>query len=191
LAFTVVAAVGLSPILTGGSLGGDEAFAHPGNGNGGGSGNGDGGGNGDGNGGGHGHATVGVSAGVGASEGSSARGSVSSALGALNAAHASRTALSHANPHSRVGRIAAYSRAVSAAEQGVDTAAANLAAAKAALAKDPTNTSLQAAVTQDQAKLAAARRTLTRTEFTFARAAANKSVTSAVISALNSLLGIR
>jgi hypothetical protein len=112
-------------------------------------------------------------------------------LGALNAAHASKTALSHAHPTSRVGRIAAYSKAVSAAEHNVNVAAANLAAARAALAKDPANPSLQMAVTQDRANLAAVRRNLSRTEFTFARAAANKSVTPTVISALNGLLGIR
>jgi hypothetical protein len=109
----------------------------------------------------------------------------------LNAAHASKTALAHAHPTSRVGRIAAYSKAVSVAEHSVEVAAANLAAARAALAKDPTNASLQMAVTQDQANLAAARRNLSRTEFTFARAASNKSVTPTVISALNGLLGIR
>jgi hypothetical protein len=205
LAFTVAAALTLTPVLTGGSLCGDKAFAHPGNGNGngGGNGNGDGGGNGNGDGGGNGngngHAAVGPGTGVGASVGAasasmgspSSRGSIASMLGALNAAHASKTALSHAHPTSRVGRIAAYSRAVSAAEHSVDVAEANLAAARAALAKDPTNPSLQMAVTQDQTSLAAARRTLSRTEFTFARAASNKSVTPTVISALNGLLGIR
>ena len=121
VAFTVVAALGIAPILTAGNIGGDQAFAHPGNGNG------NGGGNGNGNGGGNGHAAVGASAGVGASEGPSGHeGSLASMLGGLNAAHASKTALSHANPRSRVGRIAAYSKAVSAAEQSVDTAAANL-----------------------------------------------------------------
>jgi hypothetical protein len=112
-------------------------------------------------------------------------------LGALNAAHASKTALAHANRGSRVGRIAAYNLAVSKADQSVDVAQANLAAARQALAMNPTNPALQAAVTQDQATLAAARKTLTRTEFTFARRAANKSVTPTVISALNGLLGIR
>jgi hypothetical protein len=199
LAFIVSGALTLAPVLMGGSLGGDKAFAHPGNGNGGGNGNGNGGGNGngDGDGNGNGHAAVGTGVGgnVGAVSGSTAsptsEGSIASMLGALNAAHASKTALSHAHPTSRVGRIAAYSRAVSAAERSVNVAVANLAAAKAALAKDPTNPSLQMAVTQDQANLAAARRTLSRTEFSFARAASNKSVTPTVISALNGLLGIR
>jgi hypothetical protein len=48
LAFAVAAALTLTPVLTGGSLCGDKAFAHPGNGNGGGNGNGNGGGNGNG-----------------------------------------------------------------------------------------------------------------------------------------------
>jgi hypothetical protein len=65
----------------------------------------------------------------------------------------SKTALSHAHPTSRVGRIAAYSRAVSATEHSVDVAEANLAAARAALAKDPTNPSLQMAVTPGSNKL--------------------------------------
>jgi hypothetical protein len=195
LAFTVVAALTLTPVLTGVTLCGDKALAHPGNGNGGGN----GGGNGNGDGGGNGHAAVGPGAGVGASVGAvsasmgppSSQGSIASMLGALNAAHASKTALSHAHPTSRVGRIAAYSKAVSAAEHSVPVAAANLAAATAAPAKDPNNPSLQMAVTLDQANLAAARTTLSRTEFTLARAASNKSVTSTLISALNGLLGIR
>src|SRR6266850_3971193 len=37
-------------------------------------------------------------------------------LGALNAAHASDTALAHANPNSRVGKIAAYKEAEVAAK---------------------------------------------------------------------------
>jgi hypothetical protein len=97
-------------------------------------------------------------------------------LGALNAAHASKTALSHANRGSRVGRIAAYNTAVTKAE-------ANLDAAQATFAMNPT--------TANMAKVIAARKTLTRTEFTFARRAANKSVTPTVIGALNGLLGIR
>lgn len=45
-----------------------------------------------------------------ASNGNS-HGSTASKLGALNAAHASETALMHANPNSRVGKIAAYKEA--------------------------------------------------------------------------------
>ena len=203
------AALAAAPALTAGVFGDDHAFAHPGNGNGpgggngngpGGNGDGPGGGNGNGPGGGNGHATMGApaAASIGASPASvtasaqsGTQGSIASMLGALNAAHASKTALAHANRGSRVGRIAAYNAAISKAEQSVDVAQANLAAARQALTMNPTNTALQAAVTQDQATLAAARKTLTRTEFTFAKRAANKSVTPSVISALNGLLGIR
>jgi hypothetical protein len=57
-------------------------------------------------------------------------GSSASKLGALNAAHASDTALAHANPNSRVGKIAAYKEAELAAK----TAAADAAAADQAVA---------------------------------------------------------
>ena len=215
LMFAAAAALAAAPALTAGVFGDDPAFAHPGNGNGGGNGDGPGGGNGNGPGGGNGngpggdgdgpsggngHANMGApaAASIGASPASvtasappGTQGSIASMLGALNAAHASKTALAHANRSSRVGRIAAYNAAVSKAEQSVDVAQANLAAARQALAMNPTNPALQAAVTQDQATLAAARKTFTRTEFTFARRAANKSVTPTVISALNGLLGIR
>jgi hypothetical protein len=99
------------------------------------------------------------------------RGSIASVLGPLNAAHASRSALSHANPNSMVGKIAAYANARSA-----------LAAAEAALAKDPTNLALQAKVTQDQARLAA-------TENTLAQARHVTALTTPMITALNNLLG--
>jgi hypothetical protein len=59
------------------------------------------------------------------------RGAVSSRLGALNAAHASKSAFSHASPNSRVGKIAAYARdnAVSPNSQ-TTTKALNAAANK-------------------------------------------------------------
>ena len=100
------------------------------------------------------------------------RGPSPACSAALNAAHASKTALTHANPHSRVGKIAAYSKAVSRAEASLD-------AALAAFAINPTPA--------NKAAVIAARKTLTQTEFTFARRAANKSVTPTVISALNGL----
>src|SRR5260370_19032210 len=50
VAFTVVAALGIAPILTARNIGGDQAFAHPGNGNGDGGGDGNGNGNAGGNG---------------------------------------------------------------------------------------------------------------------------------------------
>jgi hypothetical protein len=45
---------------------------------------------------------------------SSSHGALASSLGALNAAHASTTALDSAAPNSRVGRIATYGKVVDA-----------------------------------------------------------------------------
>ena len=60
-------------------------------------------------------------------------------LGALNAAHASDTALAHANPNSRVGKIAAYKEAELAAKAATaDAAAADQAVADAQDALDRT-----------------------------------------------------
>jgi hypothetical protein len=92
-------------------------------------------------------------------------------LGALNAAHASKSALSHANPNSMVGKIAAYNQA-----------RAVLADDEAALANNTTNMALQAKVTLDEAKL-------TATENTLAQARHVATLTPAMITALNSLLG--
>jgi hypothetical protein len=64
-------------------------------------------------------------------------GSSASKLGALNAAHASDTALAHANPNSRVGKIAAYKEAELAAKAAAaDAAAADQAVADAQAALD-------------------------------------------------------
>jgi hypothetical protein len=116
LAMVAAATLGLSPVLIDGRGGFDQALAHPGNGNG------------------NGHAPAGAGVGAGdsgnASVGQSSQGAVSSALGGLNAAHASKTALSHANPHSRVGKIAAYNRAVQAQQSAAAAAAAQAAANK-------------------------------------------------------------
>ena len=58
-------------------------------------------------------------------------------LGALNAAHASDTALAHANPNSRVGKIAAYKEAELAAKTAsADAAGADQAVADAQAALD-------------------------------------------------------
>jgi hypothetical protein len=57
------------------------------------------------------------------------RGSIASALGALNAAHANENALANASPNSRVGRIAAYRDEVlngQAAQEELDAAQALL-----------------------------------------------------------------
>ena len=95
---------------------------------------------------------MGVGVGVSASAGVNSQGSVSSQLGDLNAAHASKTALSHANPHSMVGKIAAYKATVLA--------------------------------------LMAQNKNTTAKDISLAQPIANKTVTPAVISALNSLLGL-
>jgi hypothetical protein len=64
-------------------------------------------------------------------------GAEASSLGALNAAHASDTALAHANPNSRVGKIAAYKEAELAAKAAeADAAGADQAVADAQGALD-------------------------------------------------------
>jgi len=97
-------------------------------------------------------------------------GAEASRLGALNAAHASDTALAHASPNSRVGKIAAYKDAevaakaanadAAAADQAVADAQAKLDAALAAYADtDPLNDVDQATIdrlTQDVADAQAA-----------------------------------
>ena len=84
-----------------------QAWAAPGNGN--------GNGNGHGNGNANGHDKADKN---GKNQGDKAKG-----LGALNAAHASETALAHANPNSRVGKIAAYKEAALAAQAAAAAAA--------------------------------------------------------------------
>lgn len=93
-------------------------------------GNGNGKDNGHGNGNANGHGAV-ASNGHGKGQGSSA-----SSLGALNAAHASETALANASPNSRVGKIATYKEAELASQQAAADAAAadqDVADAKAEL----------------------------------------------------------
>jgi hypothetical protein len=64
-------------------------------------------------------------------------GSTASKLGALNAAHASDTALANASPNSRVGKVAAYKEAELAAQAAeADAAAADQAVADAQAALD-------------------------------------------------------
>jgi hypothetical protein len=64
-------------------------------------------------------------------------GSIASKLGALNAAHASDTALANASPNSRVGKIAAYKEAELAAKAAAaDAATADQAVADAQAALD-------------------------------------------------------
>ena len=88
---------------------------------------------------------------------------LASALGALNAAHASLTALSHAAPMSRVGMIAAYDHAMLAALSMPTATPAQIAARNAAIASARQN---QLAV------------------------AASKGLTPAVVSRVDALLGL-
>jgi len=90
------------------------------------------------------------------------KGAVAAAAGALNAAHASPTALAHAAPGSTVGKIASYDRAM-----------------LAALAM-PANTPAQIAARNTA--IAAARGRLA--------ASSNKSLTPAVVSRVDALLGL-
>jgi hypothetical protein len=122
------------------------------------------------------------------------RGSTASELGALNAAHASDTALANASPNSRVGKIAAYKEAelaakaaaadVAAADQAVADAQAKLDAALAANADDdPLNDVDQATIdglTQGVADAQAAAETADATA-----AAAQDEADAALVNASN------
>jgi protein involved in temperature-dependent protein secretion len=102
-------------------------------------------------------------------------------LGALNAAHASPNALAHASPSSRVGKIAAYKESVSA----LNAANANLASAQAAFNANPNPTT--------QSALAAAEQAQATAQANAAQAlanAANKSISTASVVGVNSLLGV-
>ena len=107
----------------------------------------------------------------------------STALGALNAAHASDTALANASPNSRVGKIAAYKEAELAAKAATaDAAAADQKVADAQAAAATADATVQAA--QDEADAALVN-------------AANKDITddsgnvlTDVRDAVNHLLGI-
>ncbi|MBL8696817.1 MAG: hypothetical protein JNK67_00505 [Alphaproteobacteria bacterium] len=91
------------------------------------------------------------------------RRSISAALGALNAAHASPTARANAAPNSRVGRIAAYEDAMHVALAMPEATPAQRAAKADAIA---------AARAQELA------------------AAANKPISPAVVARVDSLLGL-
>ncbi len=136
---------------------------------------GNGGGNGGENGGGHGgaganageHGTSGNASGAaagahGANAAAASSGQLASALGALNAAHASPTALAHAAPNSKPGQLAAYDNAMLSALAMPDTTTAQVAARQAAIA--------------------AARTTLAATT--------NKTLTPSVVQQVDLLLGL-
>ncbi len=145
-------------------------------------------------------------------------GATASSLGALNAAHASDTALANASPNSRVGKIAAYKEAELAAQaaaaaaaeaEAVHTAGQDAFAAadlnhdgvlddaeKAAMTPDQ-QAAIAAADTNgdgviddsDVADVQAATDAQTTADAALADAA-NKPVTDQVVDAVNDLLGL-
>lgn len=167
--------------------------ANGGNGN---SGNGNSGNSGNGNSGNNG---VGPSAGD-AGTGATNHGAVASQMGALNAVHASETAMENAAPNSRVGKVAAY-RDLAVAAQSTDQADQDVADAQAALEgaiaaanlDEVVDATEQAAIDAAQADLDAATAAQEAadvdTEAALA-AAANKSLTDEVVEAVNEALGL-
>jgi hypothetical protein len=173
-----------------------KAWAKNGNGNGGGKGNGNGNGNANANG--H-DKTASAKSGAGDDGSFDDDDDTASAseLGALNAAHASPTALANASPNSRVGKIAAYKEAAIEAianDPAVADAQADLDAAKAAaLADNVVTAEEQGEIDSLEADLAAAKHTaITSDDESMAAldAAANKPITDRVIDTVNDLLGI-
>jgi hypothetical protein len=175
-----------------------KAWAKNGNGNGGGHGNGNGNGHGNGNANGHDKtASAKSNAGDDGSFDDDDDTASASELGALNAAHASPTALANASPNSRVGKIAAYKEAAIEAianDPAVADAQADLDAAKAAALADSVVTSEeQADIDALEANLAAAKHTAIINDDESMAAlddAANKPITDRVIDTVNDLLGI-
>ena len=112
------------------------------------------------------HANMGIGAVLGAmahEKATGTHGSLASSLGSLNAVHASTTAMVHAAPNSQVGQIASYHSAMVTA------------------VSMPTNT--PAAVAARNAAIAAARADILGP-------ATNKELTPAVVSAVDSKLGL-
>jgi len=95
------------------------------------------------------------------------KGSTASALGALNAAHASPNALARASANSRVGKIAAYKDAIN-----------NLNMVNAEFTASPPTAN---AAQQAAAQLAAAQALAN---------AANKSISTGVVNSVDALLGV-
>jgi hypothetical protein len=77
---------------------------------------------------------MGFGAAIAAQSGKTTHGSLAATAGALNAAHASQTALSHAAPNSRVGQIATYDAAMKAAVAMPASTPAQITARNAAIA---------------------------------------------------------
>jgi hypothetical protein len=102
-------------------------------------------------------------------------GGTASSLGALNAAHASRAALTHAAANSRVGRIATYEKVVRAENT---LANPNATPAQKQAAQAYLNSLGLGQMSAQQAERTALAR------------AANKPITQQVIDAVNDLLGL-
>ena len=116
-------------------------------------------------------------------------GKTASGLGALNASNASPKAFAHANPTSRVGRIAAFKAAANTLSQ----ANAALAAAERQLATDITNNASAQTIANDKMAVAGAQMTQANAQTAAAQAlanAANKSITTSTVQALDKRLGV-
>ena len=103
------------------------------------------------------------SAGRGNANAPAGSGAIASALGALNAAHASPSAMANAAPNSQVGKMAAYDRAM--------IAAINMPS-------------------QTPAQIAARTQAIANARSTQLAAASNKALSSAVVARVDELLGL-
>ena len=103
------------------------------------------------------------SAGRGNANAPAGSGAIASALGALNAAHASPSAMANAAPNSQVGKMAAYDRAM--------IAAINMPS-------------------QTPAQIAARTQAISNARSTQLAAASNKALSSAVVARVDELLGL-
>jgi len=110
-------------------------------------------------------------------------GATASALGRLNASHASATALANAAPNSAVGKIAAYEKALTS-YQSNSTDQSDLTALKLLLAPDGT-----CPAGPCQTALATVKLDLASVEAALA-AAANKPITAVVVTAVDTNLGL-
>jgi hypothetical protein len=104
-------------------------------------------------------------------------GNLSSSLGALNAAHASPSGLTHAAPNSRAGRIETYKEVV-LAERTIDQNPNSQQAAAAEAYLESLGLGRNQGVTEEGA------------EQTALKGAANKPVTDQIMDAVNDLLGL-
>lgn len=153
------------------------AFAKGGNGGGNSGGNGNGNSNGNSNGNANGHSNTKGNSGNSSSNGlGNDKGSLASALGRLNAAHASENALAHASVNSVVGALAQYKAAVLASNTLIEEA-------NGLDPDDPANTPRLDEITAELNELS-------QVEADALTSAANKEITEEVQDATDELLGI-